>query len=58
MPHNEPVALAPRVNISFPGTAEPALRFYASVFGRDLALHSFEEFGRTDGPATAIAQEN
>lgn len=49
------MTLAPRVYISFPGTAEQALRFYTSVFGGDLALHSFEEFGRTDGPATAIA---
>lgn len=53
--HNEPVTAAPRVYISFPGTAEQALRFYASVVGGDLVLHSFENFGRTDGPATAIA---
>lgn len=46
---------APLVYISFPGTARQALGFYADVFGGDLALHSYEEFGRSDGPPDAIA---
>lgn len=39
----------------FPGTAEEALRFYHAVFGGDLVLHSYADFGRGDGPADAIA---
>lgn len=39
----------------FPGTAAEALAFYRDLFGGELELHSFGEFGRTDGPATAIA---
>ncbi len=41
--------------IHFPGTAAEALSFYAEVFGGTAELHSFAEFGRTDGPAEAIA---
>ena len=47
--------MAPQIYVSFPGTARAALTFYAEVFGRDLSLHSYEEFGRNDGPADAIA---
>jgi PhnB protein len=36
--------------ISFPGTAREALEFYASVFGGDLALSTFGEFGQRDAP--------
>ncbi|MDN3311755.1 VOC family protein [Microbacterium oryzae] len=39
----------------FPGTAAEALRFYHDVFGGELALHTYAEFGRTDGPADAVA---
>ena len=39
----------------FPGTAAEALSFYADVFGGEVELHTFDEFGRTDGPAGAIA---
>jgi PhnB protein len=46
---------APQLYISFPGTAREALGFYADTFGGELALHTFEDFGRTDGPADAIA---
>ena len=46
---------APLVYLSFPGTAREALGFYADVFGGDLSLHSYEEFGRTDGPPDAVA---
>lgn len=39
----------------FPGNAEEALRFYRSVFGGELSLRTFREFGRADGPSDAIA---
>lgn len=39
----------------FPGTAREALTFYGDVFGCSVQLLTFEEFGRTDGPADAIA---
>jgi PhnB protein len=45
----------PQVYISFPGTARVALQFYADVFGGELHLHSYSDFGRTDGPADAVA---
>jgi PhnB protein len=41
--------------VHFPGTAREALTFYADVFGSGVALHTFEEFSRGDGPADAIA---
>lgn len=41
--------------ISFPGTASAALTFYADVFGGRAQLHTFAEFGRTDGSPDAIA---
>jgi PhnB protein len=41
--------------LHFPGTAREALSFYAKVFGGVPELHSFEEFGRSDGPGDAIA---
>lgn len=46
---------APQIYVSFPGTAREALTFYAEVFGGELSLHSYEDFGRNDGPADAIA---
>lgn len=39
----------------FPGTAREALTFYQSVFGGTLVLNQYSDFGRTDGPADAIA---
>lgn len=39
----------------FPGNAAEALTFYHGVFGGDLELHTYGDFGRTDGPADAIA---
>ena len=39
----------------FPGNAEEAINFYQQVFGGELTLHTFEAFGRDDGPADAIA---
>ena len=46
---------APTPYLHFPGTARDALTFYGDVFGCDVQLHTFEEFGRDDGPAEAIA---
>jgi PhnB protein len=46
---------APTPYVHFPGTARDALTFYGDVFGCTVQLHTFEEFGRTDGPANAIA---
>jgi PhnB protein len=45
----------PAPYLHLPGTAREALTFYAAVFGCRVQLHSFAEFGRTDGPADAIA---
>ncbi|MGE0818821.1 MAG: VOC family protein [Candidatus Nanopelagicales bacterium] len=41
--------------LHLPGTAREALQFYGSVFGGEVLLFSYAEFGRTDGPADAIA---
>lgn len=41
--------------ILFDGTAREALWFYATVFGGQPRFHTFAEFGRSDGPAGAIA---
>ena len=46
---------APAPYLHFPGTAREALTFYAQVFGGSAQLHSFADFGRTDGPVDAIA---
>lgn len=39
----------------FPGNAAEALDFYSGVFGGELRLSTFREFGRSDGPPDAIA---
>jgi PhnB protein len=44
-----------QIYVSFPGTAREALGFYADVFGGELALFTYEEFSRSDGPPDAIA---
>jgi PhnB protein len=36
--------------ISFGDTARPALEFYQGVFGGELALSTFGEFGQADSP--------
>ena len=46
---------APQIYLTFPGTAREALGFYADVFGGELDLHTYQAFGRTDGPPGAIA---
>lgn len=38
-----------------PGTARTALESYRDVFGGEVALHSYGDFGRTDGPAERVA---
>ena len=45
----------PQPYVLFPGTAREALTFYGDVFGCAVALNTFAEFNRTDGPADAIA---
>jgi PhnB protein len=46
---------APTPYLTLPGTAREALIFYARVFGGSTQLHTFAEFGRSDGPPEAIA---
>jgi PhnB protein len=46
---------APQIYVSFPGTAREALGYYAEVFGGELSLNTYEDFGRSDGPPHAIA---
>jgi PhnB protein len=46
---------APAPYLHLPGTARDALTFYGELFGCAVQLHTFAEFGRTDGPADAIA---
>ncbi len=46
-------ALTPYIHL--PGTARAALAFYGLVFGQAVQLHTFEDLGRTDGPASSIA---
>jgi PhnB protein len=46
---------SPQPYVSFPGTAREALTFYGDVFGSDVQLFTYEQFGRTDGPGEAIA---
>jgi len=45
----------PLVYIHFPGTARLALEFYQGIFGGELSLNTFAQFGRDDGPADAVA---
>jgi PhnB protein len=46
---------APTPYVLFPGIARAALAFYAGVFGGDIQAHALAEFGRSDGPADAVA---
>ena len=45
----------PTPYLLLPGNAREVLRFYGEVFGCAVQLHTFEEFGNSDGPADAIA---
>jgi len=46
---------SPTPYLHLPGTARAALTAYGEVFGCAVQLHTLAEFGRTDGPADAIA---
>ena len=41
--------------LMLPGTAREALTHYHEIFGGELQLNSYADFGRDDGPADAIA---
>ena len=41
--------------LHFDGDARAALEFYRGVFGGDLIIHSYGDFGRADRPADAVA---
>lgn len=41
--------------LHFDGTAAAALTAYRDVFGGELVLHTYSDFGRDDGPADRIA---
>lgn len=40
---------------TLPGTARQALELWQSVFGGEVRVSTFAEFGRDDGPADAVA---
>ncbi|WEG08067.1 VOC family protein [Microbacterium horticulturae] len=46
-------ALTPYLHV--PGTAREALTFYRSVFGGEVGINTYAEFGRDDGPGDAVA---
>ncbi|MBC3762034.1 VOC family protein [Quadrisphaera oryzae] len=46
---------APVPYLLLPGTARDALTRYREVFGGELTIHSYADFGRTDGPADRVA---
>lgn len=46
---------APAPYLHLPGSARAALEFYAQVFGGEVTVHSFRDFGRTDGPGDHVA---
>lgn len=41
--------------LSFAAEAREALQFYQSVFGGEVGVNTYAEFGRDDGPADAVA---
>ncbi len=45
----------PTPYVQFAGVAQGALAFYGRVFGCSVQVHTFEQFGRTDGPPDAVA---
>ena len=46
---------APALYLHLPGTAAEALEFYQGVFGGETSTATYAEFGRTDGPGSAVA---
>lgn len=49
------VSTAPVPYLLLPGTAREALTHWAAVFGGETQMVTYEQFGRTDGSAEAIA---
>ena len=45
----------PTPYLQFAGTARDALTRYREVFGGEVVVHTYAEFGRHDGPGDAIA---
>jgi PhnB protein len=45
----------PEPYLHFPGISREALSFYQGVFGGEVTIHTYADFGRTDGPADAVA---
>ena len=50
-----PTMTDPTPYLQLPGTTREALTFYGGIFGCGVQLHTFAEFGRSDGPPDAIA---
>lgn len=46
---------SPKPYLLLPGTAREALTRYHEIFGGEVVLNTYGDFGRTDGPADAIA---
>ncbi|MDO5504278.1 MAG: VOC family protein [Actinomycetia bacterium] len=46
---------APEIYVLFPGCAREALTRYGEIFGSEVVLNTYAEFGRDDGPGEAIA---
>lgn len=46
---------APIPYLLFPGDAAEALHHYASIFGGEPSMLTYQQAGRTDGPGDAIA---
>jgi PhnB protein len=46
---------APVPYLFLPGNAAEALSYYREVFGGEVTLHTYADFGRADGPGDAIA---
>ena len=46
---------APTPYLHFAGRARDALTLYAAIFGGSVELQTFADFGRSDGPADAVA---
>ena len=41
--------------VSFAGAAREAMTFYQSVFGGELSINTFADFGIPDAPADGVA---
>ncbi len=52
--------MASRLNpyLSFADTARPAMEFYQQVFGGDLAVNTFGEYGAADSPAADLVMHS